>query len=64
VSQAESSWCDQVRLIDATRCRASPPARPSAARTGALRPGLILIGDKGLAGRDFENLVSAGSGCA
>ena len=29
-----------------------------AARTGALRPGLILIGDKGLAGRDFEALAS------
>ena len=32
-----------------------------AARTGALRPGLILIGDKGFAGRDFEDLVTAGS---
>jgi hypothetical protein len=29
-----------------------------AARTGALRPGLILIGDKGFAGRDFEDLVT------
>jgi hypothetical protein len=29
-----------------------------AARTGALRPGLILIGDKGLAGQDFEALAS------
>jgi hypothetical protein len=33
-----------------------------AARSGALRPGLILIGDKGFAGRDFEDLVSAGFG--
>jgi hypothetical protein len=33
-----------------------------AARTGALRPGLILIGDKGFAGRDFENLVTTGYG--
>ncbi len=33
-----------------------------AARTGALRPGLILIGDKGFAGRDFEDLLSAGFG--
>jgi hypothetical protein len=31
-----------------------------AARTGALRPGLILIGDKGSAGREFEDLVAAG----
>jgi hypothetical protein len=29
-----------------------------AARTGALRPGLMLIGDKGFAGRDFEDLVT------
>ena len=29
-----------------------------AARTGSLRPGLILIGDKGFAGREFENLVT------
>jgi hypothetical protein len=33
-----------------------------AASTGALRPGLTLIGDKGLAGRDFENLVTTGYG--
>ena len=25
-------------------------------------PGLTLIGDKGFAGRDFENLVTAGFG--
>ena len=30
-----------------------------AARTGALRPGLTLIGDKGFAGRDFEDLVTS-----
>jgi len=29
-----------------------------AARTGALRPGQTLIGDKGFAGREFENLVT------
>jgi hypothetical protein len=29
-----------------------------AARTGALRAGLTLIGDKGFAGRDFEDLVT------
>jgi hypothetical protein len=29
-----------------------------AARTGALRPGLTLIGDKGFAGRDFEDLLT------
>ncbi len=33
-----------------------------AARAGALRPGLILIGDKGFAGREFENLVTSGFG--
>ena len=33
-----------------------------AARTGALRPGLILIGDKGFAGREFEDLITAGFG--
>ena len=33
-----------------------------AARTGALRPGLTLIGDKGFAGRDFEDLVTTGFG--
>jgi hypothetical protein len=31
-----------------------------AARAGALRPGLTLIGDKGFAGREFEALVAAG----
>ena len=31
-----------------------------AARTGALRPGLTLIGDKGFAGREFEDLVTTG----
>jgi Transposase DDE domain len=31
-----------------------------AARTGALRPGLTLIGDKGFAGRAFEDLVTTG----
>ena len=35
-----------------------------AGRTGALRPGLILIGDKGFAGRDFEDLVTARYGLA
>lgn len=33
-----------------------------AARTGALRPGLTLIGDKGFAGRGFEDLVTTGYG--
>jgi hypothetical protein len=46
------------------------PGRPEARRrevvadllagTGALRPGLTLIGDKGFAGRDFENLLAHG----
>jgi hypothetical protein len=35
-----------------------------AARTGALRPGLTLIGDKGLAGRDLEDLLARGYGLA
>ena len=33
-----------------------------AARTGALRPGLSLAGDKGFCGREFEDLVTTGSG--
>ena len=33
-----------------------------AARAGALRAGLILIGDKGFAGREFEDLVTTGHG--
>jgi hypothetical protein len=33
-----------------------------AARTGALRPGLTLIGDKGFAGQDFEDLLTRGYG--
>jgi hypothetical protein len=39
-------------------CRRAAGAR----RPGALRPGLTLIGDKGFAGRDFENLVTTGFG--
>ena len=30
-----------------------------AARAGALRPGLTLIGDKGFAGREFEGLLTS-----
>jgi len=33
-----------------------------AARTGALRPGLTLIGDKGFAGRGFEDLLTTAFG--
>jgi len=33
-----------------------------AARVSALRPGLILTGDKGFAGREFEDLVTTGFG--
>ncbi len=33
-----------------------------AARAGALRPGLTLAGDKGFAGREFEDLVTTGHG--
>src|ERR1700750_1028890 len=39
---------------------ASPVEGGPAGRTGALRPGLTLIGDKGFAGRDFEDLVTTG----
>jgi hypothetical protein len=35
---------------------------PRARRTGALRPGLTLIGDKGFADRKFEDLVTTGFG--
>ena len=33
-----------------------------ACRAGALRPGLILIGGKGFAGREFEDLLTSGFG--
>jgi hypothetical protein len=107
------SFCDQLRLVDSTRCRARPPARRSAARrwparlamatarattassgasgcmswpprTGSRSPGawppqawgarggrrdagprtpppaagLVILADKGFAGRDFEQLVA------
>ncbi len=42
--------------------RSSPKLLAHGARTGALRPGLTLIGDKGFAGREFEDLVTSGFG--
>ena len=33
-----------------------------AAQAGSLRPGLTLIGDKGFAGQEFENLATTGFG--
>ena len=60
-------WYDPARLTGANPVPCSTSretARRSggAARTGALRPGLILIGDRGFAGREFEALVTAGCG--
>src|SRR5205807_2273964 len=58
--------------MPATWCRASPKIGKRevaaelllahAARTGALRPGLALIGEMGFAGREFEDLVTASLG--
>jgi hypothetical protein len=76
LARQSPGWYDPVRLIDATPdgmpvawCLADPKLGERevagellahAARTGALRPGLTLIGDKGFAGRQFENLVTTG----
>jgi hypothetical protein len=50
------AWC----LADPKIGEVAADLLAHAARSGALRPGLILIGDKGLAGREFEDLVTAG----
>jgi hypothetical protein len=52
------AWCLATPKIGEREVAAELLAH--AARTGALRPGLTLIGDKGFAGRDFEDLVTAG----
>jgi len=41
-------------------CEVAAELMAHAARTGARRPGLTLIGDKGFAGRDFKDLATAG----
>ena len=54
------AWCLASAKIGEREVAAELLAH--AARTGALRPGLTLIGDKGFAGRDFEDLVTTGYG--
>ena len=56
------AWCLASPKIGEREAAAELLAH--AARGGALRPGLTLIGDKGLAGREFEDLVTAGYRCA
>jgi hypothetical protein len=50
------AWCLASPKIGEREAAAGLLAHAS--RTGALRAGLILIGDKGFAGRDFEDLVT------
>ena len=50
-----------VKAVKATK-RGVDRTVAHARRTGALRPGLTLIGDKGFAGREFEDLLTAGFG--
>jgi hypothetical protein len=52
------AWCLASPKIGEREVAAELLAQ--AGRTGALRAGLILIGDKGFAGRDFEDLVATG----
>lgn len=54
------AWCLASPKIGEREVAAALLAH--AHRTGALRPGLILIGDKGFAGREFEDLVTTGFG--
>jgi hypothetical protein len=51
------AWCLASPAIGERELAAAMLAH--AARTAALRPGLILIGDKGFARREFEDLVTA-----
>src|SRR5580704_8073378 len=55
-----AAWCLASPKIGEREVAAGLLAHAS--RTGALRPGLTLIGDKGFAGRDFEELVTTGYG--
>ena len=50
------AWCLASPAIGEREVAAALLAH--AARTGVLRPGLTLIGDKGFAGREFEDLLS------
>jgi hypothetical protein len=54
------AWCLASPAIGEREVAAGLLAH--AARTGALRPGLTLIGDKGFAGREFEDLLTTGYG--
>ena len=54
------TWCLASPKIGEREAAAELLAH--AARTGALRPGLTLIGDKGFAGRGFEDLLTTGYG--
>jgi hypothetical protein len=55
-----TAWCLASPQIGEREAAAGLLAH--AARTGALRPGLTLIGDKGFAGRQFEDLLTTGFG--
>jgi hypothetical protein len=52
------AWCLADPKLGERKAAANLLAH--AARTGALRHGLILIGDKGFTWRHFEDLVTAG----
>jgi hypothetical protein len=54
------AWCLASQKIGEREAAAELLAQ--AARSGALQPGLILIGGKGFADRDFEDLVTTGFG--
>jgi hypothetical protein len=51
-----AAWCLAGPKIGEREVAADLPAH--AARAGVLRPGLILVGGKGFAGREFEDLVT------
>ena len=51
-----AAWCLASPAIGEREVAAGLLAH--AARTGALRPGLTFIGDKGFAGRDLEHLLT------
>ena len=54
------AWCLASPKIGEREVAAALLAQAS--RAHALRPGLTLIGDKGFAGRDFEDLATSGFG--
>jgi hypothetical protein len=57
-----AAWCPASPEIGEREAAAELLAH--AARTCALRPGLILIGDRCFAGHQFEDLVTTGFGLA